>query len=120
MECLESGSSRNAEPETASAHTRLSAARRFVASFFGWCERWNQRRFGCAIAAPIPAIIHGFSGLNFDQTSSIGALTGVTIGPTGTGLSGMAVHLINQGTVEFANPIRTLVCLLLVSSMARQ
>ena len=100
MERLDSEGTRlSTEPETRRANVPPSAAHRFAACL-GRDGKWNGRPFCCATAALILSIIFGFPSSIFPQTASTGALTGVTIGPTGTGLSGITVRLINQDTAE--------------------
>jgi Carboxypeptidase regulatory-like domain/TonB dependent receptor len=100
MERLDSEGPRlNAEPETRRANVPPSAARRFAACL-GRDGKWNVRLFCCATVALILSMILGFPSSIFPQTASTGALTGMAIGPTGAGLPGVAVRLINQDTTD--------------------
>lgn len=55
---------------------------------------------GCSALIVVFAVILAFAGELHGQTASTGALTGVTVDPSGAVLPGVVVDLVNQGTAE--------------------
>jgi hypothetical protein len=63
-------------------------------------SRFSLVPLPCRLWLRVLAISLGLAGHTFSQTASTGALTGVTLDPSGAALAGVVIHLANQETSE--------------------